>query len=328
MYTSSRPASPKSDEKWGDYVGAAFNSEKKSSRTGYILSDRKKEALWGYILIFPAFAILLIFHILPAFSSFWFALTEWNGLTAPTFIGLENFISMLNDTQFLNSIVNTAIFTSGSVILSVVIAVFIAVLLNQKIKGRAFYRATYFLPFVVMLVAVGTTFSWLFNSEYGLVNQILGFFGLPAPSWITNPGLLMATMILADVWHKLGYNLVILLAGLQSIPSNYYEAADIDGAGPFQKFWKVTLPLLSPSLFFVIIISLINSFKMFDLVFIMTGGNPVLLDGTATMVYNIYEEAFTYSYMGYASAQSIVLFIIIMIATLIQFYLQRKWVHY
>ncbi|PAV30764.1 sugar ABC transporter permease [Virgibacillus profundi] len=303
---------------------AGYNNQKKPLK----LNDKKSEIIWGYILIAPAFAILLIFHILPALSSFWFALTEWNGMTAPSFIGLENYINMFKDEQFMQSVVNTTIFTAGSVSLSVIVAVFFAVQLNKKIRARAFYRSVYFLPFVIMLVAVGTTFSWVFNSQFGLVNQILGFFGLPTPSWITNPELLMTTMILADVWHKLGYNLVILLAGLQSIPRTFYEAADIDGANSFQKFWTVTLPLLSPSLFFVIIISLINSFKMFDLVFIMTGGNPILLEGTSTMVYNIYEQAFTYSYMGYASAQSILLFFIIMIATLIQFYLQKKWVHY
>lgn len=303
---------------------AGYNNPKKPLK----LNDRKSEMIWGYILIAPAFAILLVFHILPALSSFWFALTEWNGMTAPTFVGLENYINMFKDEQFMQSILNTTIFTVGSVFLSVVVAVFFAVQLNKRIRARAFYRSVYFLPFVVMLVAVGTTFSWLFNSQFGLVNQVLDVFGLPTPSWMTNPALLMTTMIFADVWHKLGYNLVILLAGLQSIPRTYYEAADIDGANNFQKFWRITLPMLSPSLFFVIIISLINSFKMFDFVFIMTGGNPVLLEGTATMVYNIYEQAFTYSYMGYASAQSILLFFIIMIATLIQFYLQKKWVNY
>ncbi|MFZ4450927.1 carbohydrate ABC transporter permease [Salibacterium aidingense] len=293
-----------------------------------IITDKHKEVIWAYVLTLPAFLILLMFHIGPALSSFWYSLTKWNGLTAPEFVGFANFMALMKDGEFLHSVWNTILFVLGAVPLQVILATIFAVLLNMGLKGTGFYRTIYFLPVVTMLIAVGSIFRWLYNSEYGLINYLLGLLHLPQPQWLTDPGLLLFSIIIAEVWHRMGYNLVILLAGLQSIPRSLYEAADIDGASIIQKFFNVTLPLLSPSLFFVIVISLINSFQVFDLIFVMVGEHPSLLNETQSIVYKIYEEGFKFYNMGYAAAQSVVLFLMIFGVTLLQLYYQKKWVHY
>lgn len=284
--------------------------------------------IWAYLLTLPAFFILMLFHIGPALSSFWYALTKWNGLTKPQFVGLDNFVAITQDIEFLRSIWNTVLFVLGAVPLSVILATFFAVLLNIGLKGTSFYRTIYFLPVVTMLIAVGSIFRWLYNSEFGLINYLLELMRLPQPQWLTDPGLLLFSVIIAEVWHRMGYNLVILLAGLQAIPRSLYEAAEIDGANTIQKFFNVTIPLLSPSLFFVIVISLIHSFQVFDLIFVMVGEHPSLLNETQSIVYKIYEEGFKFFNMGYAAAQSVILFLLIFGVTILQLYYQRKWVHY
>lgn len=293
-----------------------------------LVTDKKKEIFWAYALVIPAFFILFAFHIGPALSSFWYSLTKWNGLTAPEFVGFDNYIALGQDVEFLGSIWNTFVFILGVVPLTVILATIFAVLLNSSIKGKGIYRTIFFLPVVTMLIAVGTIFRWLFNSDYGLVNYLLGLMHLPEPQWLSNPTFLMISIILAEVWHRTGYYLIILLAGLQSIPGSLYEAAEIDGASSFQKFYKVTVPLLTPSLFFVLVISLINSFQVFDLIYVMVGSDATLLQETQSIVYKIYEEGFRFFHMGYASAQSVIMFLLIFGVTVLQLYLQKKWVHY
>lgn len=286
------------------------------------------EALWAYLFITPIVLGLVVFYMAPALSSFYLSLTKWNGLTSPHFIGLKNFINLLRDDTFLRSMGNTILFTIAAVPCSIALATVVAVLLNQKIKGIVVYRTLFFLPAVTMPIAVGMVWKWLYNSDFGLINVVFGYFHLPQPEWLFDPKIALISVILVQIWMTVGYNVVILLAGLQGIPSTYYEAATLDGASDVRKFFHITLPLLTPSLFFVLVTSFISSLQVFDLIFVMIGDNFTLLEPTRTVVYSVWESGFKYFEMGYASAQALILFIVILIITIFQFYFQKKWVHY
>lgn len=303
-------------------LGIKFKRRKRRSKMDLI------EALWGYIFIAPVVIGLTIFYIAPAVSSFFLAFTKWDGITAPIFIGLNNFTELFQEETFVQSMINTVVFTIISVPISIICATIIAVLLNQKIKGILIYRTLFFIPVVTMPIAIGMVWRWLYNSEFGLINYLLGMFHLPEPSWLFDERFALLSIILVSVWMSVGYNAVILLAGLQGIASSYYEAANLDGANEFQKFLKITVPLLTPSLFFVLVMSMINSLQVFDLIFVMIGDNASLLDPTRTVVYSVWENGFKYFNMGYASAQALILFIVILIITIVQMVLQKKWVHY
>lgn len=286
------------------------------------------EALWAYLFISPVILGLAVFYMLPSAASLGMSFMNWDGLSAPAFVGVQNFVQLMQDETFVRSMRNTFVYTFGTVPLSIAFATFAAVLLNQQIKGRVVYRTLFFLPVVTMPIAVGMVWRWLYNSEYGLINHVLGALHLPQPSWLIDERFALFSIVLVSVWSNVGYYAVILLSGLQSIPQSYYEAASLDGAGPIYKFFHITLPLLTPTLFFVLVISFINSFQVFDLVFIMMGNSAALLDSTRTVVYSIWENGFKYFNMGYASAQAWVLFLVILIVTLVQMYFQKKWVHY
>jgi multiple sugar transport system permease protein len=298
--------------------------------------DRKKsmsksdlhEALWAYLFIAPVVLGLAIFYMAPAVASFYLSFTEWDGLSTPVFNGIDNFTRLMQDETFIRSMINTVLFTLGAVPLSIAFATVIAVLLNQKVKGMVFYRTLYFLPVVTMPIAVGMVWRWLYNTEFGLINYFLGTVGLPQPSWLFDERFALFSIVLVSIWMSVGYNTVILLAGLQGISSTYYEAATLDGAGDFKKFIHITIPLLTPSLFFVLVMSMINSLQVFDLIFVMMGDNASLLDPTRTVVYSVWENGFKFFEMGYASAQALILFLVILIITIVQMYYQKKWVHY
>ncbi|CAM4160185.1 carbohydrate ABC transporter permease [Lederbergia lenta] len=288
----------------------------------------KKEVFWAYLLIAPTFLGLMAFYMLPALSSFYLSFTDWNGLTAPVFNGVANFVELFSNAEYKRTVINTIVFTFVSVPLMIILATLIATLLNQKVRGMAIYRTLFFLPVVTMPIAVGMVWRWLYNSQYGLINYVLSIVGIEGPAWLLDSKFALFSIILASIWMGMGQSIIILLAGLQGIPESLYEAADLDGANAFRKFMNVSLPLLTPSLFFVLVISLIGSLQVFDLVFIMIGENSVILNATRTVVYGIYEQGFVLSNMGYASAQALLLFIIILLITIVQFILQKKWVHY
>lgn len=287
-----------------------------------------KEALAGYAFIAPVVIGLFVFYSLPALSSLYFAFTKWDGLTAPEFIGLENFRLLFQDEKFLKAMLNTVFYSVLTVPVSIIFATLLAVLLNRKISGRVVYRTLYFIPVITMPIAVGMVWRWLYNSEFGLINYVLGLVHLPQPNWLFDEKLSLISIVLVSVWSSVGYNAIILLSGLQGISTSYYEAADLDGANGVQKFFNITLPLLSPTMFFVLVISLINALQVFDLIFIMMNKADALLDSTRTVVYNIWENGFKYFNMGYASAEAWLLFILILAITAIQLYFQKKWVHY
>jgi multiple sugar transport system permease protein len=287
-----------------------------------------QEAVWGYVFILPVALGLALFYMVPSAASLILSFTNWDGMSAPAFNGIDNFTQLMQDEKFTHSLLNTLLYTVATVPLSIVFATLLAVLLNQHIKGMVVYRTFYFIPVITMPIAVGMVWKWLYNSEFGLINYVLGAMHLPQPNWLFDEKFALMSIVIVSVWTSVGYNAVILLSGLQGIPSSYYEAASLDGAGTVYRFFQITLPLLTPSLFFVLVMSFINSFQVFDLVFIMMGQQTSLLDSTRTVVYSIWEDGFKYFNMGYASAEAFILFIVILIITAFQMYFQKRWVHY
>ncbi|MFZ5815046.1 MAG: carbohydrate ABC transporter permease [Bacillota bacterium] len=282
----------------------------------------------GVVLLFllPNLLGFLIFSLGPVFASLGLSFYSWDLLSAPVFVGWENFRSLLSDADFWAALRHTFRFISGYIPLVVAVGLGVALALNLPLRGRAFYRTAFFLPVVSSWVAVALIWRWLFNPVYGVVNYLLSLVGIAGPAWLFDEHWAMPAIILASVWKDLGFVAVLYLAGLQGIPDDYYEAASLDGAGLWHKFRHVTLPLLTPTSFFVVIISLINSFQVFDQVYIMTNGGPA--GATTVLVAEIYNHAFRYGKMGYASAMSWALFALVFAATLIQMRLQRRWVHY
>jgi multiple sugar transport system permease protein len=287
----------------------------------------RREAAWGYLFLVPNIIGFLIFTALAVVIAFGLAMTEWDLLTPPKFIGLANYQKLLtNDPVFMTALANTIYFVAGVVPLDIICALSLALLLNRPIRGMAAYRAIYFVPVVTSLIAVAMVWQWLYHTEVGVVNYLFNLVGLPGVNWLGSTEWAMPAVIFMSVWKAMGYYAVIFLAGLQGIPTHLYEAASVDGASGPQRFWKITLPLLSPTMFFVLVISIIQAFQVFAQVFIMTKGGPG--NATQTLVYFIYNSGFVWFRMGYAAAASWILFAIIFAITAIQAVWQRRWVHY
>lgn len=285
------------------------------------------EALNGYAFVSLTVIGLLVFTLGPVLASLYLSGTKWDLFSTPRWVGLDNFRKLFKDEHFLIGLGNTLYYAIGTVPTSTVLALFLAMLLNQKlITGRNVFRTIFFLPNITPTVAMGVVWAWLYAPQYGLFDVIFKAVGLPTVPWLTSTRWAMPSVMIMSVWQSVGYNMVIFLAGLQSIPEEYHEAAQIDGAGWWRRFRHITIPLLSPSTFLVVIMSLIGSLQVFSAVYIMTRGGPGT--STLTMVYYLYRNAFEYFRMGYASAMAYVLFIILLILTVVQFRLQRYWVHY
>ncbi|MDR3145095.1 MAG: sugar ABC transporter permease [Treponema sp.] len=296
----------------------------------YINSSTLNTWLWGYFFIAPLSLGLLFFVVGPVGYALFISLTDWDGFTVASFIGFRNFINIFRDPQVLLELFNTLKYMGGVVPATLIIAIVIANLLNTDVHGKGFFRVAFFLPMVTMASAVAIVWKWLFNSQYGIINIFLRPFGLN-PQWMGNPDYIMAAVIVVAVWGGIGYAAIILLAGLQSIPKNYYEAASIDGADPWCRFIRITVPLLSPTIFFLTITSMINAFKAFDLIFMFAGtGNSTspTTEAVRTMVFGIYQKGFLLRRMGYAAAEAVLLFGLILLVTVIQFRLQKKLVYY
>lgn len=282
--------------------------------------SRKKSILTAWTFILPNFAGFFIFTLIPIIFSFILAFTNWDSFNPAKFVGLKNFKNMISDETFRISIFNTFYYTIFVVPLTLIFALVLAILLNKKIKGVKFFRTAIFFPYVTSLVAVAVVWNMLFNPKLGPINQFLRAIGiLNPPGWTSSTEWAMPAIIITSIWRGMGYYMILYLAGLQSIPKELYEAASIDGANKWKQFCNVTLPSLRPTTFFVTIMLTISSFKVFDLVQVMTDGGP----GRATnvLVYEIYNEAFVKFKFGYASAISLVLFVIVLGITIIQF----KW---
>ncbi len=282
-----------------------------------------KDGFWAFLMLLPNLIGFLMFLLLPVLATFVISFSSWNLTDSFAFNGIDNYKELFQDPVFMQVMGNTFYFTIGSVPIGIVISLLLAVFLNQKLRFIRFYRAAFFIPVISSMVAVSVIWQWIYNPEYGLLNYALSWFGIDGPAWLTDPQWAMPTVILTSIWKSLGFNMLIFLAGLQSISESYYEAADIEGAKWYSKFWHITLPLLSPTTFFVTVMSIINSFQVFDTVYLMTQGGPART--TSVLVYYIFQNAFQYFRMGYASAMAYVLFFIVLIITFIQFWRQKKW---
>jgi multiple sugar transport system permease protein len=288
--------------------------------------SRLRRGLVGAMFLGPSLLPLVLFTLGPMVASLVISLLRWDLLRPPRWQGLGNYALLLNDPDFHAAIQHTLYFIAGYLPLVFVGGLLIALGLNQRIHGLSFFRTVYFLPVVTSWVVVAFMWRWLLNPQSGIVNYLLGLVGIHGPGWWTDPAWAMPSIILATAWKDLGFVMVILLAGLQAIPEDYYEAAAVDGADRWAKFRYITLPLLSPASFFVVVISLINGFQIFDQVYVMTGGGPV--GASSVVVLQIVQNAFSFGLVGYASAMSWVLFAAILVITLVQFQLQRRWVTY
>jgi len=288
----------------------------------------KSEHLWAYLLILPTVLGLAIFYVGAFIQNLFYSFTDLGSFGSWSFIGLDNYKRIFSDPEVGKTLSNTFEYVLLSVPLTIFVSIVLAVLLNSKIKGIGFYRTLYFLPAVTMPAAVAMVWKWLFNGNFGLINVMLGKIGIDGPAWIADPNFAMIALVIVAVWMGVGFNMIILLAGLQGIPRSYYEAASIDGASPIHQFFKITLPLLSPSIFFVMIMSLIKAFQIFDIIFLMIGKTSLAIEETKSIVYLFYKYAFEWHDKGYAAAISIVIFFIIMLITIVQLKLQKKWVNY
>lgn len=283
--------------------------------------------LTAYAFLLPNVIGFLVFTLIPIAVAFGLCFVKWDFANPMEFIGFRNFIRLFRDEGFQISFWNTLYYTAVSVPLTIVIALFLAILLHQKIKGMKWFRTIYFFPYISSMVAVSVVWNMLYHPTMGPINSFLRMLGMESPpEWTSSVVWALPAVIIMSVWKQVGYYMVIYLAGLQGIPEQLYEAATIDGANAWQKFRYVTFPMLSPSTFLISILLVINSFKVFDQIVIMTDGGP----GRATnvLVYYLYYQAFQYFKFGYASAIAMVMFVIILIITFIQFKLEGKWVNY
>lgn len=281
---------------------------------------------WAVVFLLPNFAGFLVFILWPVIASLGLSFTSWDLLTPINFIGLGNYHSLISDQVFWKVFWNTIYFTVGTVPLGIIISLFLAMALNQKIKGVKIFRAAYFLPVISSTVAVAVVWQWLYNPQFGLLNYLLSLFGINGPNWLTSKTWAMPAVIITSIWKNLGFNMLLFLAGLQGIPETFYEAAKIDGAGWWASFKNITLPLLSPTTFFVVVMSIISSFQVFDQIYIMTEGGPAR--STSVLVHYLYQNAFQYFKMGYASAIAYILFFLVFIITMIQLKRSKDWVIY
>lgn len=283
-----------------------------------------RNAGWALFFLLPSAVPLIVFTFVPMVASFWVSLHKWNLISPMKWVGFANYTKLVKDPQTTKIFLHTLAYIAGYLPLVYVGGLALAMALNKKMAGRSFFRAAIFLPVVTSWVVVALVWQWLLNPANGLVNHVLGFLHLPTPGWWTDPDWAMPSVILASAWKDLGFVMVILLAGLQAIPTDLYEAATVDGASGWQRFRRITLPLLSPSTFFVVVISLINGFQVFGQVFVMTGGGP---EGASQVVVGqIYNLTFRYGRAGDASALSWLLFLVILLITAVQLRGQRRWV--
>lgn len=289
---------------------------------------RKDQVIWGYIFIFPTALGLILLNIWPAIQTAILSFQKTVGFGDTEWVGLRNYQKMFADGEVFQSLLNTLIYAVVSIPSIVVLSLLVAVLMNRKVKGLSIYRTIYFLPVVAAPSAVAMIWRWMFNNDYGLINNMLAKIGIDGPAWLTDPSIAIYSIIIVGVWSAIGYNMVLLLAGLQEIPKDYYEAAEIDGASPIQQFFNITLPLVTPTLFFVVVTTVINAFQVFDVIFMMITPDSTAMFKSQSLAYLFYKHSFILNDKGYGSAIVMFLLVIILIITAIQMKLQKKWVNY
>lgn len=288
----------------------------------------RSDYFWGYAMIFPLVAGLGIFFFYPVVKVFIDSFYEVGAFNKKDWIGLANYGKMFRDPVMWQALGNTMKYVMIIVPCTIAIALVLASLLNMGIKGRTFFRVVYFIPAITMGAAVAMVWRWMFNGDYGIINFILNRTGFDSVQFLTNPKTALLSICVVGIWSNVGYNMIILLAGIQGISKSYYEAAMIDGAGKMRQFLYITLPLVTPTLFFVAITSLISTFQTFDTIYMMINSKSLAMEATQSMVVYFYRNAFVFSKKGYASALAVFLFAIIMAITILQMKLQKKWVNY
>lgn len=305
-----------------------MSREKSIAKKTKMSKRKRREEIAGYLFIAPVVISASIFYVWPFLQNLWFGFNNVNQFNAASFCGIDNYINLVHDKEFGTALLNS--FKSVIVIVPAVLilSLLTAALLNTKIRGKSIYRTLYFLPTVTMSVAISLVWKWIYNGQYGILNSILGFFGIHGKNWLSNPHYALLVVLIVEIWMAIGFNMIILLAGMQGISKSYYEAAVIDGAGPVACFRKVTIPILTPTIFFVVITSIISSFQIFDTIFMMIPKDSPAFSASQTLVMMFYRNAFDYGKKGYAAAISSVIFLVILLVTVIQFRLQKKWVHY
>lgn len=283
------------------------------------LSNSQTSAAW--IFVFPALLGMLIFIIIPIFFSFGLSFAKWDLLNPIQFVGLDNYKEIFTEPLFGKILLNTVVFALATSFFGVIIPLILAAIMNSKIRGADFFKTAYFLPFITPMIVIGIVWEWIFDPNIGLLNKVLQVH----INWLYDPHWAMPALIIVSVWKLIGYNMIIFLSGFSGISNSMFEAAKIDGANPVETFFYVTIPLLSPTIFFVVIITAVSSFQIFDLIYLMTQGGP--LDSTNVLVYAIYKNAFEYFNAGKASAIAYVLFVIILVLTLLQWNMRKKLVY-
>ncbi len=280
----------------------------------------RNEKYSAWLFIAPAIIGILIFIIIPVFCSFGLSFADWDLLNEVKFVGLSNYREIFSDEIFWKILINTFTFAIATSIFGVIIPLVLAYILQNKIRGAEFFKVAYFLPFVTPMIVIGVVWQWIFDPNIGFLNNILH----TNLTWLYSSTLAMPSLILVSVWKLIGYNMIIFLSAFATIPASIFESAKIDGANAIKTFWHITVPMLSPTIFFVIIVTAISSLQVFDLIYLMTQGGPD--NSTNVLVYAIYKNAFEYFDVGKSCAMAYILFVIILILTAIQWSLRKKWV--
>lgn len=278
-------------------------------------------------LVGPNLALFGLFNYRPLLYNAWLSLHEWDFLSpVMIWVGLDNYVEAFGDPEFHRILLNTMVFTCGAVLVTLSLGLALALLLNQKLVGRNAARSVLFSPYILSGAAVAVIWVYIFDPNYGLIRSLIGPLGLVPPNWLRDPLWAMPAVIIVYIWKNLGYAVVVYLAGLQSVPKDLHEAAQVDGAGPISRFWHVTLPHLSPVLFFLFVTSILSSLQAFDIINVMTKGGPV--DATTTLIYQMYQQGFVALSAGRAAAYAVVLFVIMLLLTGLQLRFLERRVHY
>ena len=293
------------------------------------LRQRLIEKCWGWVFVLPTIAGLVILNIIPIFMNFWQSFNKVGDFgRGNVFVGFANYIQLIGSKEVWQALLNTLIYTVIEVPFSVAIGFIFAVILNQRLSGQSFFRTVFFLPMIVAPAAVAMVWRYLFNTNFGLLNYILTNIGLNPVGWISDPNIALLSIAVSGIWGSFGYSMVLILAGLQDIPKDYYEAADLDGAGFIRKQFIVTLPMVSPVLFFIFVTRIIGSMQVFDSIFVILGRHSPALPKTQSLVYLFYKYSFIDNNRGLGAAVVLVLLLVIMIITAVQQGVQKRWVHY
>lgn len=287
--------------------------------------QKRNEFLWGWLFILPTMIGLMVLNIIPIFQTIYQSFFKTGDFgKGNTFIGFDNYIKLFKDEEVWQALWNTIKYAIVEVPFSIAIALVLAVLLNRKMRGRSAYRTIFFLPMVAAPAAIAMVWRWLYNSEFGLINNLTG----KDIAWISNPNIAVFSIAIIGIWSIIGYNMVLFLSGLQEVPRDYYEAAEIDGANGIHQFFNITIPLVSPTIFFVSVTRIIGAFQVFDLIFMVMDKTNPAFEKTQSLVYLFYKYSFTNGNKGYGATVVVLLLAVIMLITVFQMYAQKRWVHY